>query len=102
DIHPACARPRGRARRRDAGGGYCAAQSFPMTGLPVEFRVGDRLTLAKSHPCGSTAWQIVRIGADIGLVCEGCGRRVLVERRQLERRVKAFVERGPAPNEGDE
>jgi len=63
---------------------------------PIEFRVGDRLTLARRHPCGSTRWQVVRIGADIGLVCDGCSHRVLVERRQLERRLRGFVERGPA------
>jgi len=64
---------------------------------PVEFRIGDRLTLAKAHPSGSTGWRVVRVGADIGLVCEGCQHRVLMERRQLERRLKEFVERGPEP-----
>ena len=72
-----------------------------VSGLPVEFRVGDRITLAKAHPCGSTAWQVVRVGADIGLVCDGCKHRVLIERRQLERRLKGFVERGPADDKGD-
>ncbi len=67
-----------------------------VAGAPVDFRIGDRITLAKAHPCGSTGWQVVRIGADIGLVCEGCQHRVLIERRQLERRLKGFVERGSA------
>jgi hypothetical protein len=67
-----------------------------VAGSPVEFRVGDRLTLTKSHPCGSNSWSVVRIGADIGLVCDGCQHRVLIERRQLERRLRAFIERGPA------
>ena len=70
-----------------------------VSGLPVEFRIGDKLTLAKPHPCGSTTWRVVRIGADIGLVCEGCQHRVLIERRQLERRVKRFDERGPEAGE---
>ena len=70
-----------------------------MTNPPVEFRIGDRLTLSKPHPCGSTGWKVVRLGADIGLVCEGCQHRVLIERRQLERRLKEFVERGPEPAE---
>jgi hypothetical protein len=70
-----------------------------VSGPVVEFRIGDRLTLAKPHPCGSTGWRVVRLGADIGLVCEGCAHRVLIERPQLERRVKAFVERGPATTE---
>lgn len=54
---------------------------------PLDVRLGDRLTLAKPHPCGSSAWRVVRLGADIGLVCEGCGHRVLLERRALERRI---------------
>ena len=67
-----------------------------MTGRPVVgFRLGDRVRLRKPHPCGSTSWRVVRIGADIGLVCDGCGHRVLLERRDLERRLVAFLERGP-------
>jgi len=67
-----------------------------MSELPVDFRIGDQLTLARPHPCGSTSWSVVRIGADIGLVCAGCGHKVLVERRKLERRLRGFTQRGPA------
>lgn len=63
----------------------------------VAFRLGDRVTLRKPHPCGSRTWGVVRLGADIGLVCEGCGRRVLLERRELERRLVTFVARGSEP-----
>lgn len=62
----------------------------------VEFRPGDRLRLRKPHPCGSRTWRVVRLGADIGLVCDGCGRRVLLERRRVEQRLVEFLERGPA------
>lgn len=61
----------------------------------MEFRIGDRVTLSRSHPCGSSDWKIVRVGADIGVICEGCGHRVMLERRRLEQRLKAFIERGP-------
>ncbi len=37
-----------------------------------------------------------RLGADIGLRCEGCGRHVLLERATLERRLVEFVARGDA------
>jgi hypothetical protein len=57
----------------------------------LEVNVGDRLTLAKPHPCGSKEWQVTRVGADIGLACMGCGRRVMLERRDLERRFRGFV-----------
>lgn len=59
----------------------------------LEIRVGDVLRLRRAHPCGGTDWSVDRVGADIGIRCGTCGRRVLVERRPLERRIAAFVSR---------
>ena len=66
-----------------------------MTTRPVtELLLGDVVRLRKPHPCGSREWQIDRVGADIGLRCQGCGRHVLLERRLLEARLVDFVSRG--------
>jgi hypothetical protein len=51
----------------------------------------DILRLRKPHPCGSYEWKVVRLGADIGLECLKCGRRVLLPRRELSRRIKTIV-----------
>ncbi|HXK32967.1 MAG TPA: DUF951 domain-containing protein [Dehalococcoidia bacterium] len=64
----------------------------------VDFRMADVVRLRKPHPCGGFEWEVVRLGADIGLKCRSCGRRVLLERRTLEKRMKAFVQRGPEPD----
>jgi hypothetical protein len=61
----------------------------------VDLRIGDRIALRKAHPCGSREWHVVRLGADIGLVCEGCGHRILMDRLDVERRFTAYLERGP-------
>ena len=61
----------------------------------VDLRIGDRIELRKAHPCGSREWRVTRIGADIGLVCEGCGHRILMDRLDVERRFTAHLERGP-------
>ena len=61
---------------------------------PVEFRMEDVVRLRKPHPCGGFEWKVVRLGADIRLECLGCGRRVLLPRRELEKRLKVFVSRG--------
>jgi hypothetical protein len=67
---------------------------MPASDQPVlALKVGDRVELAKQHPCGSRSWAVARTGADIGLVCDGCGRRVFLERRELERRFRRFVAR---------
>ncbi len=61
----------------------------------VDFRMDDVLRLRKPHPCGGYEWQVVRLGADIGIKCMSCGHRVLLGRRTLEKRLKTFVARGP-------
>ena len=64
----------------------------------VDFRMDDVLRLRKPHPCGGYEWTIVRLGADIGLKCDACGHRVMLDRRTLEKRLKSFVTRGPEPD----
>ena len=56
-----------------------------------ELGLNDILRLRKPHPCGGYEWRVVRLGADIGLECLTCGRRVLLERRVLKNRLKAVV-----------
>jgi hypothetical protein len=63
----------------------------------LDVRLGDRVSLARPHPCGSREWDVVRVGADIGLRCRGCGRRVLIARTDLERRLRGPIVREPAP-----
>ncbi|HVO42812.1 MAG TPA: DUF951 domain-containing protein [Aggregatilineales bacterium] len=56
-------------------------------------QVGDVVQTRKAHPCGSDQWQIYRIGADIGMRCLGCERRVMLPRRDFEKAVKKWVSR---------
>ncbi len=63
-------------------------------GRPIlDVALGDRVRLKRLHPCGTREWDVVRLGADIGLTCVGCGRRVLIARSDLERRFDGFVTR---------
>ncbi len=61
--------------------------------MPIDVQVGDIVRLRKPHPCGGYDWQVVRIGADIGLKCQTCDHRVMLTRREFEKRVKTFVQR---------
>jgi hypothetical protein len=56
--------------------------------------LGDVVRLRRTHPCGGSTWLVDRLGADIGLLCQTCGRHVLLERRVLESRLAGFVSRG--------
>jgi hypothetical protein len=62
--------------------------------MVMEIKLGDVVRLKKKHPCGSYEWQVVRLGADIGIKCQKCQHRVLLERSVFERRVKQLISRG--------
>lgn len=66
-----------------------------MTRPPLPLYLDDVVVLRKVHPCGGTAWTIVRLGADIGVRCNTCRRRVLIARSEIERDIKRFTVRGP-------
>ena len=54
-------------------------------------RLGDRVTLRKKHPCGGYDWEVIRLGADVRILCLGCDRRVMLSRSELAKRVKAAI-----------
>jgi hypothetical protein len=61
----------------------------------VDLELDQVVWLRKPHPCGSYEWQVVRLGADIGLKCQGCGRRVLLPRSTVEQRMREKPPRTP-------
>lgn len=64
-----------------------------MSKPPLDIRVGDVVQMRKPHPCGGDTWQVVRVGAEIGIRCLTCNRKVMLLRADFERRVKRIVER---------
>ena len=66
----------------------------PITITPIT--LGDTVRLRKPHPCGGHEWTVVRVGADIGLKCRQCERRVLLTRREFERRLERVLTQSSA------
>lgn len=61
--------------------------------MPLDLRIGDIVKLKKKHPCGGYHWEVTRTGIDIGLKCLCCGRKVLVPRVKVERRIRQIIKR---------
>ncbi|MEO8610467.1 MAG: DUF951 domain-containing protein [Chloroflexota bacterium] len=59
--------------------------------MVIRIDIGNRVQLRKQHPCGSDEWVIERVGADIGLRCAGCERRVLLPRADFFKRLKKII-----------
>lgn len=60
-----------------------------MLRIPVV--VGMSVRLRKVHACGADVWTVTRTGADVGIICASCGRRVMLEREEFERRIRHII-----------
>ena len=60
----------------------------------MEFEVGQVVRLKKPHPCGTNQWEILRVGMDFRLKCQGCDHLVMVTRKLVEKNFKGFIEEG--------
>ena len=54
----------------------------------IKMKVGDTLELKKPHPCGEKCFKVMRVGSEIRIVCEGCGRDMVLDRIKLEKAVR--------------
>ena len=59
----------------------------------MEFQIGDVIKMKKPHPCGSSEWEILRVGMDFRLKCMGCGRQVMVSRKLVVKNFRGFVKK---------
>lgn len=62
-----------------------------LGGIFVDIKVGDKLLMKKSHPCGTDVFTVLRVGMDFRLKCDGCGREVMVPRKKAEKSLKKII-----------
>ncbi|NLW15524.1 MAG: DUF951 domain-containing protein [Erysipelothrix sp.] len=62
--------------------------------MKFEYGLGDIVQMKKDHPCKkSKTFEIVRMGADIKIECEGCGAIIMLSRTNFEKRLKKVIRR---------
>ena len=59
----------------------------------LQYEIGDIVKLKKPHPCGSQEWEILRVGADFRLKCQGCGHQVMVPRKLVEKNTRGLTKK---------
>lgn len=60
----------------------------------MDIHVGDILQMKKPHPCGNDRFEVLRVGMDFRLRCEGCSREVMVPRKKAEKSTRAVFRDG--------
>lgn len=58
----------------------------------MKYTLNTKVIMKKQHPCGTNLWEIVRMGVDIKLKCINCGRTIMMDRLEFERKLKKVVE----------
>ena len=61
----------------------------------LKISVGDMLELKKPHPCGNKIFKVLRVGSDVRIICQSCGRDMTLDRVKLEKSIKSI---SPAPS----
>ena len=57
------------------------------------YEVNDQIILKKPHPCGGSVWTVARVGAEIKLCCQTCGKYYNLTRDDLKKRVKTVIKK---------
>ena len=64
----------------------------------MDVRVGDRLDMKKTHPCGSKQFDVLRVGMDFKIKCCGCGHEIMAPRTKIEKNIRKILRDGePLP-----
>lgn len=53
-----------------------------------KIKLNDIVIMKKPHACQTNLWQIVRIGVDVKIKCLNCGREVMMDRIEFDRKLK--------------
>ena len=56
-----------------------------------EYKLGDKVIMKKPHACGTNEWIITRMGVDIKIKCVNCGREIMMDRLEFERKLKKVL-----------
>lgn len=64
----------------------------------IRMKVGDTLELKKPHPCGEKRFRVMRVGSEVRIVCNGCGRDMVLDRVKLEKAIRKLF---PAEEDTD-
>ena len=57
----------------------------------MDVQVGDVIQTKKPHPCGANRFDVLRVGMDFKIKCQGCGHEIMLPRAKIERNIKKVL-----------
>ena len=62
-----------------------------MYGGFMDYKLGSIVVMKKEHPCGTNLWEIIRTGVDIKIKCVECGRCIMMDRLEFEKKLIPMI-----------
>jgi len=59
--------------------------------MDKSFFLNDQVIMKKQHACGTNLWTITRMGVDIKIKCNNCGREIMMDRLEFQRKLKKVL-----------
>ena len=59
--------------------------------MNAEYKLGSIVIMKKPHPCGTNEWEVIRLGMDIKIKCNNCGRMIMLPRIDFNKKLKKVV-----------
>lgn len=59
--------------------------------MDKSFNLNDQVIMRKQHACGTNLWRITRMGVDIKIKCENCGREIMMDRLEFQKKLKKVI-----------
>jgi len=57
----------------------------------MEYKLNDIVVMKKTHPCGSSDFKIIRLGADIKIKCLKCEHVIMLPRIDFNKKIKKVI-----------
>ena len=57
----------------------------------MDVQVGDVIQTKKQHPCGSNRFDVLRVGMDFKIRCQGCDREIMLPRVKIEKNIRKVL-----------
>ncbi len=59
--------------------------------MEKKYKLGSHVVMKKPHACQTNDWVVTRVGVDIKLKCSNCGREVMMDRLEFEKKLKKVL-----------
>ncbi len=59
--------------------------------MDLKFNLNDKVIMKKGHACGSNMWTITRVGVDVKIKCDSCGREIMLDRLVFLKKLKKVI-----------